>query len=129
MRDFLERMHDWLEGQHESHRGRHPAFRAFMVALGSVLIPVGVVLIPLPGPGIGMIAVGLGILSLEFHWPRRILQWLMNSRLLGAKARTPAALPAKAAAEGPDGHGPGRREPEGVALNAGSGSAADGRPH
>ncbi|MBU3674742.1 MAG: hypothetical protein FGM34_06805 [Solirubrobacteraceae bacterium] len=125
MRDYLERMHDWLEGQHESHRGRHPAFRAFMVALGSILIPVGIVLIPLPGPGIGMIAVGLGILSLEFHWPRRILRWLMNSRLLGAQARAPAALPAKGGAEAPAGRGPADGEPEGGPFRAGSGSAAD----
>ena len=100
MRSYLERAHDWLEGQHESHRSRHPAFRMFMVALGSALIPLGIILIPLPGPGFGMIAVGLGILSLEFHWPRRMLRKLMNSPLLGAPAKAAEPLPAQAGGEG-----------------------------
>jgi hypothetical protein len=100
MRSYLERAHDWLEGQHESHRSRHPAFRVFMVALGSALIPLGIVLIPLPGPGFGMIGVGLGILSLEFHWPRRMLRKLMDSPLLGAPPKTVKPLPAQAGGEG-----------------------------
>ncbi len=71
-----------------------------MVALGSALIPLGIILIPLPGPGFGMIAVGLGILSLEFHWPRRMLRKLMNSPLLGAPAKAAEPLPAQAGGEG-----------------------------
>lgn len=99
MRDYLERAHEWLEGQHESHRGRHPALRAFAVALGFALIPIGVVLIPLPGPGFLLIGVGLGILSLEFHWPRRMLRRLMDSPLMGAQPKAAETLPAQAGVE------------------------------
>lgn len=100
MRDYLERAHEWLEGQHESHRDRHPVLRAFLVGLGAVLIPVGIVLIPLPGPGFLLIAVGLGILSLEFHWPRRMLRKLMDSSLMGAPPKAAEPLPAQAGGEG-----------------------------
>jgi hypothetical protein len=100
MRDYLERAHEWLEGQHESHRDRHPVLRAFLVGLGAVLIPVGIVLIPLPGPGFLLIAVGLGILSLEFHWPRRMLRKLMDSPLMGAPPKAAEPLPAQAGGEG-----------------------------
>ena len=100
MRDYLERAHEWLEGQHEAHSDRHPVLRAFLVGLGVVLIPVGVVLIPLPGPGFLLIAVGLGILSLEFHWPRRMLRKLMDSPLTGAPPKAAEALPSQAGSEG-----------------------------
>lgn len=100
MRDYLERAHEWLEGQHESHRGRHPALRAFLVTVGAVLVPVGIVLIPLPGPGLLLLAAGLGILSLEFHWPRRMLRRLMDSPLMGAPPKAAGTLPAQAGGEG-----------------------------
>lgn len=61
-----------------------------MAAVGSALIPLGVILIPLPGPGFGTIGVGLAILSLEFHWPRRMLASLMDSRLMGAPGKPSA---------------------------------------
>ncbi|MFM8560661.1 MAG: PGPGW domain-containing protein [Solirubrobacterales bacterium] len=110
MRDYLERTHEWLEGQHESHRDRHPVLRAFAVGVGIVLIPVGIVLIPLPGPGFLLIGVGLGILSLEFHWPRRMLRKLMDSPLMGAPPKSAEALPAQAGGEA---GGPPRADAEG----------------
>jgi hypothetical protein len=100
MRSYLERAHEWLEGQHESHRDRHPALRLFLVGLGTALVPLGIVLIPLPGPGFLLIGVGLGILSLEFHWPRRMLRRLMDSPMMGAPPKTAEPLPAQAGGEG-----------------------------
>lgn len=100
MRNYLERAHEWLEGQHESHRDRHPVLRLFLVGLGAALVPIGIVLIPLPGPGFLLIGVGLGILSLEFHWPRRMLRRLMDSPLMGAPPKAAEALPARAGGEG-----------------------------
>ncbi|MEO7773812.1 MAG: PGPGW domain-containing protein [Steroidobacteraceae bacterium] len=44
---------------------------------GGVVVFLGVCMLVLPGPGIVVIALGLGILSLEFAAPRR---WLVLAR-------------------------------------------------
>ena len=47
------------------------------VVVGLVLVAVGVVLsLPLvPGPGMVLVVVGLGFLSHEFEWARRLRDW------------------------------------------------------
>jgi hypothetical protein len=53
---------------------------------GGVVIIAGIVLaMPLvPGPGIALILLGLGILSLEFERPRR---WMVRIKARGVKLR------------------------------------------
>jgi uncharacterized protein (TIGR02611 family) len=46
---------------------------------GGVVIAAGVAMLVLPGPGILVIALGLGILSLEFERPRHWLE-IMKKR-------------------------------------------------
>lgn len=56
--------------------------------LGSVVLALGVAMLVLPGPGLLVVIAGLGILSTEYHWPRRLRQRLRDrARELGARAR------------------------------------------
>ncbi|MET7397084.1 PGPGW domain-containing protein [Dactylosporangium sp. NPDC005572] len=53
-----------------------------VVALvGTLIIAVGVVLLPLPGPGWVIILGGLAILSMEFHWAKRLLHFTREQLL------------------------------------------------
>lgn len=46
--------------------------RALVVVGGFALLAAGGLLLVLPGPGIPLVAAGLGLLSLEFEWARRL---------------------------------------------------------
>ncbi len=49
---------------------------------GGTVVLIGVAMLVLPGPGLVMIAVGLGILGVEFAFARR---WLRQLREQGGK--------------------------------------------
>jgi chromate transport protein ChrA len=56
-------------------------FRRIGVAIAGVaLILVGIVLLVLPGPGLLLIAAGLGVLATEFPAVRRFVDWLLATR-------------------------------------------------
>jgi len=61
--------------------------RAAIVAGGFGLLLVGAALLVLPGPGIPLVAAGLALLSLEFHWARRLRDWVLQR----AERVTPAS--------------------------------------
>ena len=44
--------------------------------LGGIVVLIGIILIPYPGPGWLIVFGGLAILSTEFHFARRLLEWL-----------------------------------------------------
>jgi hypothetical protein len=46
--------------------------RALVVVGGFALLAAGGALMVLPGPGIPLVVAGLGLLSLEFEWARRL---------------------------------------------------------
>jgi uncharacterized protein (TIGR02611 family) len=48
------------------------AWRFIVTLLGVVVIAGGIVLLPLPGPGWLIIFAGLGLLSTEYEWARRL---------------------------------------------------------
>lgn len=52
--------------------------RAAIVAGGFGLLAVGAALLVLPGPGIPVVVAGLGLLSLEFEWARRLRVWTLR---------------------------------------------------
>lgn len=56
---------------------------------GTAVLAVGVAMVVLPGPAIVVIPLGLGILSLEFEWPRVWLAWL---KARGVRLRQSAQL-------------------------------------
>ena len=53
------------------------ARRIVVGVIGATLVLIGVALFVLPGPGVVVLAAGLGVLSLEFAWARR---WLGRLR-------------------------------------------------
>ena len=55
----------------------HHTVRLVRVVVGLMLLVVGVVLsLPLvPGPGVLLVVFGLGLLSHEFEWARRLRDW------------------------------------------------------
>jgi len=67
-----------------------PVRRIVKVILGFLLIVVGLLLsIPgVPGPGLALVALGLLLLSEQFPWARRILEWAKGRfRALSARLR------------------------------------------
>jgi uncharacterized protein (TIGR02611 family) len=46
--------------------------------VGGVVLVIGVILIPYPGPGWLVVFAGLGILSTEFTWAQRLLDYAKN---------------------------------------------------
>ena len=53
--------------------------------IGSLLLGLGTILLIIPGPGLLFIALGLGVLSLEFDWARKLLV-SVKQRFAGRKA-------------------------------------------
>jgi len=51
--------------------------RALVVVGGFALLAAGGALMVLPGPGIPLVVAGLGLLSLEFEWARRLRVYVM----------------------------------------------------
>jgi hypothetical protein len=52
--------------------------RAAIAAGGFGLVAVGLALLVLPGPGVALIVAGLGLLSLEFEWARRLRVYVLR---------------------------------------------------
>jgi len=48
--------------------------KAISALIGGTLLLIGLALLVLPGPGLLIVAVGLGILASEFLWARRMLR-------------------------------------------------------
>jgi uncharacterized protein (TIGR02611 family) len=59
------------------------ARKAIVFVVGGTVLLVGIVMLVGPGPGIVVIPIGLGILSIEFAWARRLLK---SARRYVAKA-------------------------------------------
>ncbi len=77
MKEKIREFHLRLQAQQDAHKERSLWLRTVGVVVGIALLPLGVILIPLPGPGVGIILAGLAILSLEFHWLRKLLDKVM----------------------------------------------------
>jgi uncharacterized protein (TIGR02611 family) len=62
----------------ERHRERHLVVRIVVAIAGFAAVLGGIAMLVLPGPGLAAIAVGLGLLALEFHWAERWLQQVLR---------------------------------------------------
>ena len=51
------------------------AKKTFIGIVGGIVLLAGIVMIPYPGPGWLVVFAGLGILSTEFHWAKRVLHF------------------------------------------------------
>lgn len=72
--------------------------RVATVAGGFALLLAGLALLVLPGPGIPLVAAGLGLLSLEYTWARRLRQWVLRRAERVAPKRRSGRIAAGAAA-------------------------------
>lgn len=75
--DEPRRRHPWLERLREQrarHLGRSRFYRVPFALLGFTVVLIGLAMLVLPGPGLLVIAAGLGMLALEFAWAERVLE-------------------------------------------------------
>jgi uncharacterized protein (TIGR02611 family) len=85
-----------LRERKEQHKQRGKAYRAMWVVLGSIVVVAGLALsLPgVPGPGLVLVAVGLGMLALEFDRAERLLEKVLvrverlSDRAQGASRRS-----------------------------------------
>jgi uncharacterized protein (TIGR02611 family) len=56
-------------------RGLEVAYRVLVAVVGFAIIVTGLALIPLPGPGWLIVFAGLALLSTEFAWAERLLNY------------------------------------------------------
>lgn len=59
--------------------------RVVVAVLGCALLLVGIALLVLPGPGFLMIAAALGLLSTQFDWAKRPLDYAKDKAELGVE--------------------------------------------
>jgi uncharacterized protein (TIGR02611 family) len=88
-------IHPWIErlrAQRERHRNRHTVSRFAFAIAGFVCMLVGLALLVLPGPGLLVIAAGLGLLALEFDWAERWLERTLLHTERAAKTAKKAPL-------------------------------------
>jgi uncharacterized protein (TIGR02611 family) len=76
----------------ETHKLRGRVYRISFAVIGTALILIGVVLVPLPGPGWLIIAIGFGMLALEFDRAERMLEQILEKLETVADAATDAPL-------------------------------------
>ena len=67
-----------LRERKEVHKQRSRVYRVSFAVLGFALILLGLVLVPLPGPGWLIVAIGFGMLALEFDRAERMLERLLH---------------------------------------------------
>ena len=67
-----------LRERKRRHQERSRAYRVVFAVLGVVLIVLGLLLVPLPGPGWLIVAVGVGMLALEFDRMERLLERILD---------------------------------------------------
>jgi uncharacterized protein (TIGR02611 family) len=68
------RLVEGVRERRERHRERGRTVRAAVMLGGFALVLAGLVMLVLPGPGLLVIAIGLGVLALEFAWAERLLE-------------------------------------------------------
>lgn len=66
-----------VRARKELHKQRGKIYRISFAAVGFALVALGVALIPLPGPGWLVVALGLGMLALEFDRAERLLEKIL----------------------------------------------------
>lgn len=49
--------------------------KILIAIVGGIILAAGIIMIPYPGPGWAVVFIGLGILSTEFVWARRVLDY------------------------------------------------------
>ena len=64
-----------VQSRIRANRAGRLSLRIVIGVLGTLVVLAGLLLVPLPGPGWLIVLAGLAILSLEFAWAQRLLQF------------------------------------------------------
>jgi uncharacterized protein (TIGR02611 family) len=67
-----------LRERKERHKQRSRFYRVSFAAIGIMIIVLGLILVPLPGPGWLIVALGVGMLALEFDRMERLLEKILD---------------------------------------------------
>ncbi|HZN19338.1 MAG TPA: TIGR02611 family protein [Micromonosporaceae bacterium] len=51
------------------------ALKIAVAVVGGLIVAIGIVLIPLPGPGWGIVILGLAVWAIEFAWAKHLLRF------------------------------------------------------
>ena len=68
------RLLDGVRERRERHLERNRLLRIGFALFGFLVVLAGLAMLVLPGPGLLVIALGLGILALQFAWAERLLE-------------------------------------------------------
>ena len=68
------RLLDGVRERRQRHLERNRLVRIGFAVFGFLVVLAGLAMLVLPGPGLLVIAIGLGILALEFAWAERLLE-------------------------------------------------------
>jgi uncharacterized protein (TIGR02611 family) len=72
------RLLDGVRERREKHLERSRIVRIVVAIFGFLVVLAGLAMLVLPGPGLLVIAIGLGTLALEFVWAERLLERTVN---------------------------------------------------
>ena len=79
------RLLDGVRERRRRHLERNRFVRVGFAVFGFLVVLAGVAMLVLPGPGLLVIAIGLGILALEFAWAERLLERTVDKMEQGAE--------------------------------------------
>ncbi|GAB2908524.1 TIGR02611 family protein [Nonomuraea fastidiosa] len=67
-------LHGWLDGIRATRTGAL-TLKIVVGLVGTVMVVGGLIMVPFPGPGWLVVFAGLAVLSTEFHWARKLLEF------------------------------------------------------
>ncbi|MEV0592483.1 TIGR02611 family protein [Nonomuraea cavernae] len=67
-------LHGWLDGIRSNRTGAL-TLKIIIGVIGGVMVVGGLIMVPFPGPGWLVVFAGLAVLSTEFHWAHRVLEF------------------------------------------------------
>ncbi|MFI6496980.1 TIGR02611 family protein [Nonomuraea typhae] len=67
-------IHGWLDGFRSTRSGAL-TLKIVIGVIGAVMVVGGLIMVPFPGPGWLVVFAGLAVLSTEFHWAHKVLEF------------------------------------------------------
>ncbi|WP_157244293.1 TIGR02611 family protein [Nonomuraea typhae] len=67
-------IHGWLDGIRSTRSGAL-TLKIVIGVIGAVMVVGGLIMVPFPGPGWLVVFAGLAVLSTEFHWAHKVLEF------------------------------------------------------
>ncbi|MEU6710535.1 TIGR02611 family protein [Nonomuraea sp. NPDC046802] len=67
-------IHGWLDGVRSTRAGAL-TLKIVIGVIGTIMVVGGLIMVPFPGPGWLVVFAGLAVLSTEFHWAHKVLEF------------------------------------------------------